>query len=135
MEAINLLKKSSAHLMHIISNISIKRRFCSFLLISFFSFTSILKAQTIITGKVIDATSRQPLVAASITEEGNEEHAAFGHGCRRYRVAMSALGRWERKRERERERKRERERERKRDLVRSRFLWLRHLGSNQGPCD
>ena len=77
MEAINLLQKSSALLIHIISNNSINRSFCSFLLISVFSFTSILKAQTVITGKVIDATSRQPLIAASITEEGNEEHAAL----------------------------------------------------------
>ncbi len=77
MASINLLKKSSGHLLHIISNNSIKRHFFSFLLISVFSFNSILKAQTVITGKIIDATSRQPLVAASIKEEGNNAHAAL----------------------------------------------------------
>ena len=80
MESINLLKKSSGHLLHIISNNSIKRHFFSFLLISVFSFNSILKAQTVITGKIIDATSRQPLVAASIKEEGNNAHAALTDG-------------------------------------------------------
>ncbi len=77
MEAINLLKKSSVHLVHIIITYRLKRSCLSFFFISFFSLTSMVKAQTVLTGKIIDATSRQPLVAASITEKGNKDHAAL----------------------------------------------------------
>lgn len=77
MKLIILLQKSGIHLIYKSNSSRIKLCFFNLFFICSFSFVSTLKAQTVVTGKIIDATSRQPLVAASITEEGNQKHAAF----------------------------------------------------------
>ncbi|MCY7421659.1 MAG: TonB-dependent receptor [Chitinophagaceae bacterium] len=91
MQAIILPVKGSVRLTHLIKIGRIKRSALSFLFINFFSFTSILKAQTVATGKVIDATSRQPLVAASITEEGNQKHTALTDQDGNFLIRISNL--------------------------------------------
>ena len=77
MKSIFLLKKSSPHLMQLIYFDLTKRKLFILLLIGFIAFNTVLKAQMVVSGKIIDAKSRQPLAAASITEEGNQNHYAL----------------------------------------------------------
>jgi outer membrane cobalamin receptor len=77
MEAINRRKQGIVHPMLITNSSRIKRRCLYFILIYLFLFVTILNAQKVVTGKIIDAISRQPLVAASITEDGNQKYSAL----------------------------------------------------------
>ena len=47
------------------------------LITSLLVFLSTVHAQTVVTGKIVDAASRQPLAAASISEENNQTHSAI----------------------------------------------------------
>jgi hypothetical protein len=69
MEAINLFKKYIIFPTLIIKSMRIKRRCLCFLLINIFSFV-IVNAQTIISGKIVDTLSLQPLESASVSEVG-----------------------------------------------------------------
>ena len=40
-------------------------------------FLSTVQAQSVVTGKIVDAVSRQPLAAATISEENNQNHSAI----------------------------------------------------------
>ena len=77
MKSIYLLKKSSPHSMQLIYFNRTKRKLFILLLIGFIACTTVLKAQMVVSGKIIDAKSRQPLAAASITEEGNQNQYAL----------------------------------------------------------
>ena len=55
----------------------IKRPCFYFILIHLLCLSDLANAQTVITGKIINAASRQPLVSASVVEEGNNKHAAL----------------------------------------------------------
>ncbi|MEP7375421.1 MAG: TonB-dependent receptor [Chitinophagaceae bacterium] len=54
----------------------IKKKYLYTVFIYLFSFVAVANAQIVVTGKIIDATSRQPLVAASIMEEDNRNYSA-----------------------------------------------------------
>ncbi|MEO6489561.1 MAG: TonB-dependent receptor [Ferruginibacter sp.] len=88
MQAMILLKKSSVQLIHITRK---KRRFFTVLFLSIFSFVITLKAQTVVTGKIIDGISRQPLISATITEEGNPKHAAVTDQDGNFMIRVSNL--------------------------------------------
>ncbi|MDQ6610629.1 MAG: carboxypeptidase-like regulatory domain-containing protein, partial [Bacteroidota bacterium] len=70
---------------------SIKERWLYCMLFPLFLFATISNAQTIVTGKIIDATSRQPLAAASITEEGYQKHSAITDQDGNFLIRVSSL--------------------------------------------
>jgi hypothetical protein len=66
------------------------RRLYFFLIHLLFAITT-LNAQKIVSGKIIDATSRQPLVAASIVEEGNQKHTALSDQDGNFSIRVNGL--------------------------------------------
>ncbi|GEO10819.1 TonB-dependent receptor [Segetibacter aerophilus] len=52
---------------------------------------TVSNAQRIVSGKIIDATSRQPLVAASIAEEGNQKHTALSDQDGNFLIRVSSV--------------------------------------------
>ncbi len=77
MNRIKLLKQGSKQQMLNYKRSRIRSTSLYFTLIYLFLFVNISSAQTTVTGKILDATSRQPLIAASITEDGNQKYFAF----------------------------------------------------------
>lgn len=69
----------------------IKRLCFYFILIHFLCISNLANAQNVITGKIIDAASRQPLASASIAEEGNNKHAALSDQDGNFLIKISDL--------------------------------------------
>jgi len=77
MNNIYLLKNCSLFLLLINMGSKIQKHSAYLLLINLLCFASLSNAQHIVKGKIIDAASRQPLVAASVAEDGNQNKAVL----------------------------------------------------------
>jgi len=91
MNNIYLLKMSSTYTPFANGANWIKRLCFYFILIHFLCISNLANAQNVITGKIIDASSRQPLVSASIAEEGNNKHAALSDQDGNFLIKISDL--------------------------------------------
>ncbi|MEO7801989.1 MAG: TonB-dependent receptor plug domain-containing protein, partial [Ginsengibacter sp.] len=69
--------KGSSYAMHKSITFKLISRTFLFILISFLDFVNTGKAQVTVTGKIIDAVSRQSLAAATIAEDNNQKHSAL----------------------------------------------------------